>query len=141
MNQEKLRAVTMFYDKDGCPVGRSVLSPSENTTRALCIVPPDEVFPVIFVPGIMGSNLRFKVPIKEFNQGKDIAWRPDDIWHTAWLFANLEPAQRRLILDPETPCWMTVPRFPTASFRRSSQRIRRLVKTGKRNMPGVAGAR
>lgn len=101
MSEEKLRAVTMFYDKDGCPVGRSVLSPSENTARALCIVPPDEVFPVIFVPGIMGSNLRFKVPIEKFNGGKDISWRPDSPKYTAWTFANLKPAKRREVLNPE----------------------------------------
>ena len=101
MSEEKLRAVTMFYDEKGLPVGHSHLSPTENTTRALCIAPPNEVLPVVFVPGIMGSNLKFKKALTWFNKGKDVSWRPDDPVYTAWTYANLEPAERRLILDPE----------------------------------------
>lgn len=101
MSQEKLRAVTMLYDDRGFPVGSSYLSPTENTTRAACIVPPEKVLPVIFVPGIMGSNLKFKKALGWFNKGEDVSWRPDDPKYTAWTFANLKPAERRLILDPE----------------------------------------
>ena len=91
----------MMYDKDGYPTWQTEMSPEENTTRATCIVPPDHVMPVIFVPGIMGSNLKFKTPLENFNGGQDICWRPDDGWYTAITFGGLSPAERRKVLDPE----------------------------------------
>ena len=98
---EEKNIVHMMYDEKGYPTWHSELSPEENTMRATCIVPPDHVMPVIFVPGIMGSNLKFKTPLKNFNGGKDIAWRPDNSKYTAFKFGNLKPEMRRKVLDPE----------------------------------------
>ena len=50
MSQDKKNIVHMMYDKDGYPIWRTELSPEENTVRATCIVPPDTVMPVVFVP-------------------------------------------------------------------------------------------
>lgn len=98
---EEKNIVHMMYDEKGYPSWHSELSPEENITRATCIVPPDHVMPVVFVPGIMGSNLKFKNPPGWFNEGKDISWRPDDGGFTAFSFGNLKPEKRRLVLDPE----------------------------------------
>jgi hypothetical protein len=95
MSETKTKNIVhMMYDKDGYPTWQTELSPEENTTRATCIVPPDHVVPVFFIPGIMGSNLKRK-------GSKDIAWRPDASWYTAKIFGNLSPAQRRKVLDPD----------------------------------------
>lgn len=84
----------MMYDKEGYPTWQTALSPEENTTRATCIVPPDHVVPVFFVPGIMGSNLKR-------TGSNDIAWRPDNTWYTAKIFGNMSPAKRRQVLNPD----------------------------------------
>ena len=91
----------MMYDKEGYPTWQSELSPEENTTRATCCVPPDQVMPVVFIPGIMGSNLKFTKPLDWFNGGSNIAWRPSDSWFTAFTYGNLSPAQRRQVLNPD----------------------------------------
>ncbi|MBU1424455.1 MAG: hypothetical protein KKH12_10370 [Gammaproteobacteria bacterium] len=101
MSGEKTKNVVhMTYDKDGYPTWHTELSPEENTTRATCIVPPDTVIPVVFVPGIMGSNLKFKNNERPKSLQNDIAWRPDSMKYTAWTFGNLSPAKRREILNP-----------------------------------------
>ncbi|WP_293935548.1 triacylglycerol lipase, partial [Iodobacter sp.] len=56
-------------DKEGCPTFSSCKSPESFTPHALAICPPHTVIPVIFVPGIMGTNLRMK-------ESKDEAWSP-----------------------------------------------------------------
>lgn len=93
MSEEKPNVLHMMYDKDGYPSWHSEFSPEENTTRSCCIAPPDHVVPVVFIPGIMGSNLK--------RSGSDeIVWRPDKKGYTAWTFANMNPAKRRKVLDP-----------------------------------------
>lgn len=49
----------------------------------------------------MGSNLKFKKALDWFNGGENVSWRPDNPLYTAWTYANLSPAKRRLVLDPE----------------------------------------
>jgi hypothetical protein len=71
----KTRVVPTKYDADGLPYWESVLSPTENTVRAQCLVPPDKFVPIVFVPGVMGSNLRTVNPDRA--DGHKIAWRPD----------------------------------------------------------------
>jgi hypothetical protein len=76
-------------------------------------VPPDKIIPVIFLPGVMGSNLRMsKARQEELKRPDNRAWRPDDLMSTsgkigistgngfgAW-FKNATPAQRQLNFDP-----------------------------------------
>jgi hypothetical protein len=100
MSGEKTKNVVhMMYDKEGYPTWQTELSPEEHTTRATCIVPPDHVVPVFFIPGIMGSNLKYITQLNGFK--KSIAWRPDKSVYTAWTFANLSPSKRRKVLDPD----------------------------------------
>ena len=66
---EIFRRVRLEFDKKMYPRSRSSTSPSDCKIRALGVWPPRTVVPVIFIPGIMGSNLR------NIKQGKN-AWVP-----------------------------------------------------------------
>ena len=69
-----------LYDKKGRPFCEAPFTPKSDTKRYICIVPPEKVIPVIFVPGIMGSNLRLLSPPQGLPSFGDIAWRPDDTY-------------------------------------------------------------
>jgi hypothetical protein len=76
-------------------------------------VPPGKVIPIIFLPGVMGSNLRMSKDRQEKLKREDNrAWRPDDMVSISgnkevvtgtgmggW-FKNASPAQRQLVFDP-----------------------------------------
>lgn len=74
-------------------------------------VPPGKVIPVIFLPGVMGSNLRMsKNRQNELKREDNRAWRPDDLVSSpisvatkkgmgGW-FRKASPAQRQLVFDP-----------------------------------------
>lgn len=86
-----------------------------DTVRHDVAVPPGKVIPVIFLPGVMGSNLRMskkRQNNKELNRTDNRAWRPDDLLSATgqldvlggngmgnW-FKNATPAQRQLVFDP-----------------------------------------
>ncbi|MEH6437270.1 esterase/lipase family protein [Massilia sp. DD77] len=63
---------------------------------------PKRVLPVIFLPGIMGSNLRMSAERqKELKQEDNIAWRPDALGASnISKNANSPPRERQLRLDP-----------------------------------------
>ena len=56
-NPKGTRRIPLEHDEKGHPIYRSILSPVSFDQRAHCIAPPIHVIPIIFVPGIMGSNL------------------------------------------------------------------------------------
>jgi pimeloyl-ACP methyl ester carboxylesterase len=91
------RRLKIQFDKDGNPQLESVLSPECFKQRAFTVLPPHDVVPVIFVPGIMGSNLRLK------KSGKD-AWRPPNggLEGIAAVRngANQSPADRQRLFNP-----------------------------------------
>jgi pimeloyl-ACP methyl ester carboxylesterase len=84
-----------------------------DTRRHDVTVPPGKVIPVIFLPGVMGSNLRMsKTRQNKLKLKDDRAWRPDDLVSLSgsagvvagtgmggWL-KNATPAQRQLVFDP-----------------------------------------
>jgi hypothetical protein len=86
-----------------------------DTARHDVVVPPGKVIPVIFLPGVMGSNLRMskkRQNEKELNRADNRAWHPDDLLSGSgqldvlagngmgnW-FKNATPAQRQLVFDP-----------------------------------------
>lgn len=51
------RVIPAVIHDDGSVHYTSVTSPSDDSI-AICHVVPDRIIPVIFVPGIMGSNLQ-----------------------------------------------------------------------------------
>jgi hypothetical protein len=85
------------------------MTETTDTIRHDVAVPPDKVIPVIFLPGVMGSNLRMsKSRQKDLKRDDNRAWRPDDIskgdvvggtGFGGW-FKNASPAQRQLDFDP-----------------------------------------
>lgn len=104
------RIVHTLYDKDGRPYCESITSLTDNTVRAKCVLPPHKVIPILFVPGIMGSNLVTTdekamgycgLMTKDSETGKNvgIAWYPDDL---GWVrrFAPASGSKRQVILDP-----------------------------------------
>lgn len=74
-------------------------------------VPPQKVIPVIFLPGVMGSNLRMSAKRQgELDRPDNRAWRPDDLMSSkvsvalnrgigGW-YRKASPAQRQMIFDP-----------------------------------------
>lgn len=86
-----------------------------DTVRHDVVVPPRKIIPVIFLPGVMGSNLRMSKQLQNNEKLKrtdNRAWRPDDLISVSgqldvlagngignW-FKNATPAQRQLIFDP-----------------------------------------
>ena len=63
---------------------------------------PMRVLPIIFLPGIMGSNLRMSAQRQaEMGKSNNIAWRPDSLGPTNITNAATErPSDRQLRLDP-----------------------------------------
>ncbi|MFI8415002.1 lipase family alpha/beta hydrolase [Serratia sp. NPDC078593] len=65
--------------------------PKENNFVAVCLKPPVKVIPVIFIPGVMGSNLK--------NKNSEV-WRFSALSLKKWLFAS--PEKRKFLLDTKT---------------------------------------
>ena len=95
---------------DGTLVAHSVATPKAFTTRALVTVGSRKVIPVIFVPGIMGSNLRASAdpaPPKEtgIKPGAPVWHAPNGMYGglgAVGKWTNREPALRQKILRAET---------------------------------------
>ena len=90
-----------------------LMTETKDKARHEVTVPPGKVIPVIFLPGVMGSNLRMsKVRQEELHRPDNRAWRPDDMMGaggtTAVLtgnglggwFKDASPRQRQLVFDP-----------------------------------------
>src|SRR5471030_3364561 len=86
------RRVPLSFDEKGEPGFDTVCSPKSFHARALGIVPPRHVIPVIFVPGTMGTNLRLK---KVANSGQAPAWSPPN-----GIIAGLGELKRRKSQPP-----------------------------------------
>ncbi len=82
------RIAPMTYNARGNPVHTWTLTPSHITDPVHCILPPDGILPVIFVPGIMGSNLKSKTENLEV-EGVPV-WRLDAgfLGKNMWLATN-----------------------------------------------------
>jgi pimeloyl-ACP methyl ester carboxylesterase len=95
---------------DGTLVAHSVATPRALTTRGLVTVGSRKVIPVIFVPGIMGSNLRASgnpAPPKEtdIKPGEPVWHAPNgtyDAMTAVTQWTNREPALRQKILCAKT---------------------------------------
>lgn len=77
-------------------------TPVEDLIAQVHSVLPMRVLPIIFLPGIMGSNLRMSaVQQKKMGRTNNIAWRPDSIAQANKLLRG-NAAMRQTQLDPET---------------------------------------
>ncbi|MDR1064083.1 MAG: alpha/beta hydrolase [Azoarcus sp.] len=92
------RRVKLHFDKDGSPAYESVTSPECFKQNALAVLPPRDTIPVVFVPGIMGSNLKLK------KDGKK-SWNPPNTTGESIKALvggiKLRPSERQVIFDPE----------------------------------------
>lgn len=72
----------------------------DKKPQAMC-VPPNRVLPIIFIPGIMGSNLRLTpARQKEMGNKNNVAWRPD-LKGSLWDTQGSSPTWRQKMLDPD----------------------------------------
>jgi len=111
MTEPEKRYLPMQYDKKGNPYFACHLSPTEQTNRAYCTVPPTDVIPVIFVPGFMGSNLKTSTSVRPFLSG-DVCWMPDDTKLMASKVAPLIASQRQLLFSPRTTLVTSADKLP-----------------------------
>ena len=89
----------MCYDKDGNPRFKSIMTPSTDTRRAKCAVPPTKIIPVILVPGFMGSNLRVIKGVNPIIKAETIFWQPDNLGVLNEL-TKLDGSKRQQVFDP-----------------------------------------
>ncbi len=89
------------------------MTETADTVRHDVTAPPGKVIPVIFLPGVMGSNLRLsKKRQAELERPDNRSWRPDDLSSAVgqasvvtatgfggW-YKDASPAQRQLNFDP-----------------------------------------
>ncbi|CNJ01321.1 lipase family alpha/beta hydrolase [Yersinia intermedia] len=84
------------YDENGRLYYPLIPAASIKDQIAVCYKVPDRAIPVIFLPGVMGSNLKTKD-----NSDSDKLWRLDSGGSAAgWLFKGAN--KRKKLLDPTT---------------------------------------
>lgn len=82
-------------------VAQGFVTPKQDKKPQIQAVPPRRVLPIVFIPGIMGSNLRMTSDRqKKLGQKNNIAWRPDSVGGTLPQY-NDSAAERQLRLDPD----------------------------------------
>lgn len=82
-------------------VSHGFVTPRQDRTPQVKCILPRKVLPIIFIPGIMGSNLRLRMDRQEkIGQDHNISWRPDNSSVTIQQYDD-SPAERQLRLDPE----------------------------------------
>lgn len=98
------RRLPLSFDKNGNPYYQTVCSPLSFKQRSLAVVPNRHVIPVIFVPGIMGTNLRGAA--NSIGHKNKPAWRPPngigEGWDEGRSRSNQKPADRQKQLNPAT---------------------------------------
>lgn len=78
------------------------VTPQQDLLPQVFAVPPRRVLPIIFLPGIMGSNLRMNAARqRQMGRKNNIAWRPDSLTQ-AQIFMSGSPGMRQNQLDPDT---------------------------------------
>lgn len=101
-----IRAMTQTVG--GAMEGEFHLTPVNTEQReTIFMAPPNRVIPIIFLPGVMGSNLRMSnVRQADFKSKDNIAWRPDNLGASTLVTgvrktAYLTPRERQMKLDPD----------------------------------------
>lgn len=101
MAEENIQPLGQQTLHDGRVAASTRLTPVGDKTRGSMIVPPTTVVPVIFVPGIMGSNLR------DANTKKSV-WNTNSALSIflQWVFRSASTRQSRLMpkmaeVDPD----------------------------------------
>jgi hypothetical protein len=90
-----VRDLAPEFDNKGNPSWRTRLSAPDNSYARIQMI-PDRVIPVIFVPGVMGSNLQGT------GDSKDVQWLLDGAGGAAWDWASADDKYRKKHLTPNT---------------------------------------
>ena len=104
-NRPPFRQLPTDATKQSGQLGEGYATPTEDPTPQLYVFAPKRVLPIIFLPGIMGSNLRITNAERQrlIGQDNDKAWRPDDIGaDNAHENSTAAPRNRQLRIDPKT---------------------------------------
>jgi pimeloyl-ACP methyl ester carboxylesterase len=89
------------HDQKQGTVAQGFVTPTQDRAPQIHSIPPKRVLPIIFIPGIMGSNLRMSAERQSRLGAKNnIAWRPDNLSVTIPQ-SNDSAAERQLRLDPQ----------------------------------------
>lgn len=85
---------------DGAQVAKASSTPRDDQRGCEMHVLPSRTIPVVFIPGIMGSNLKVTPQRQaELKKTTDVSWRPEATMEAlAVIFKS--PAQRQMLLDP-----------------------------------------
>lgn len=87
--------------EDGMQSAEISTTPHEDKVGCEIHVLPSKVIPIIFLPGIMGSNLKLKAARQaKLEKDNNISWRPEATLE-ALAMINDDPARRQQILDPD----------------------------------------
>jgi len=87
------RILPRVIDEDGTAHYTSMLTPPDDS-YGVCYVIPDAIIPVIFVPGIMGSNL--------MDAEGNAVWLVDSPWSVASKWAGASSSERKAVLAPDS---------------------------------------
>jgi hypothetical protein len=89
------------HDQKQGTVAQGFVTPKQDRTPQIHSIPLKRVLPIIFIPGIMGSNLRMSADRQqELKKKNNIAWRPDNKRATGPSFLD-NAAERQQRLDPQ----------------------------------------
>lgn len=110
---DSTRAVPTYYDAEGRVSASSISSPTDNTVRARVYAPPPDVLPILFVPGIMGSNLRARQKVeisqspgsttrkKTLVEARAPVWLVDNAVSFGMKWSKYTAAERQLLIDKD----------------------------------------
>lgn len=85
-----------------------------DDTQGVCLMVPDRIIPVIFVPGVMGSNLTQKAKTKDDEE--PVQWRMDGAGTASdWAGSSRGAAFRKRWLRPEVMEVDTMGKLPATS--------------------------
>ena len=116
------------------------VTPTVDRLPQKAAVLPRRVLPIVFLPGIMGSNLRLSAGRqRELGKDNNIAWRPDRAGE-ALALVSAGAAQRQMQLDPgQTEVDIYSSSAATGNKSESSENRQKNIKVGF-TLPQGAGA-
>lgn len=87
-------------ERNAGKLAQGFITPRQDKVPQVHSVPPKRVLPIVFIPGIMGSNLRLTEDRQaELGKKNNIAWRPDNLFETVRM-ADDSAAERQMRFDP-----------------------------------------
>jgi len=95
------RIASYHFDDFGQQVHKWNLTNPSITDPVILPLGPPHILPVIFVPGIMGSNLREKPPKQKPNAKTDPVWRLDSEAGLGLKWMWNGPGKRQAVLHPD----------------------------------------